>query len=136
MNLALMPYKVFNEIIENYQVSEKIGRLSQLELGTPLTMKLSEIINGEGNAGLKKYSIEKIVREHDKIGVVEDMKNSVNVKSVILHDIYKIIDKELSTLLQVYKINKYNKLKTTLESNNYDELYILATPRKIHVEVS
>lgn len=76
--------KLLRDITENYDLNQKISRLAQLDLNTPLSSKLQEIINSDTKSKFKQVAIEKLVREHDEIGLVDEINNSVNVRAVML----------------------------------------------------
>lgn len=94
--------KLLRDITENYDLNQKISRLAQLDLNTPLSSKLQEIINSDTKSKFKQVAIEKLVREHDEIGLVDEINNSVNVRAVILHDLYKNIAKSLKSIVSKY----------------------------------
>ena len=113
---------MFNELINTYSSINmndisNIKKIEKYDLDQPLMKALSDIINNpEIDGERKQIGIEKLCLEYDLNWFEKEMKDSVDARSVMLHDIYKKMDNALNFIIKPY--TRYNYLKLT---NLYDK---------------
>jgi len=64
----------------------------------------------------KQLGIENVILNYDLDWFKNEIENSVDIKSIILHDIYTKLDKELSVILQPYIKNKFENLIINIDN--------------------
>jgi DNA-directed RNA polymerase len=106
--------EIFKNIGEISKGKEEIkNRMNKINLAkeSKLTLLLSKIINDSDISLMnKQIGIEKAILEYDLEWFKQEMESSIEIKNVVLHDIYFTLDKQLSIVLQPYIINKFKQL--------------------------
>jgi hypothetical protein len=84
-----------------------------------LMSKINLILSDSSlDANSKQVGIEKLCLEYDLEWFKQELKNSVDTRSVILHDIYKNLELSLKYITKSYIKNDWLKFKKKLESAN------------------
>ena len=73
-------------------------------------------MNNDSTLLQKQITIERLILDSD-INYFEDvLKDSINVKSIVLHDVYSKFNHELNVILQPYIKNNYRLLHRDLNT--------------------
>lgn len=99
------------------------NRLDKYNIEGPLMVKIKMILDEKNQDNYtKQIAIEKLSLEYDLNWFANEMKNSVDARSVILHDIYKIFNTKLKFITQPFIKNNWINLKDLINkfNNNFN----------------
>ena len=94
------------------------NRLDKYNVDGPLMEKIKMILDVKNQDNYtKQIAIEKISLEYDLNWFANEMKNSLDARSVILHDIYKVFNTKLKIITNPYVKNNWLKLNDFININ-------------------
>jgi len=98
-------------------------RMEKFKIEGALMVKISEIIKEPSlNSYTKQLAIEKITLEYDLNWFTNEMNNSLQARSVILHDIYKGFYTGIKYITLPYTKNDWLKLRKLIKNSNLDNM--------------
>ena len=115
--------EVLSEILKSKNATELlVKKVEKFKVDEPLMTNIYEILHNEKLENREKQiGIEKVCLEYDLNWFRQELKNSVETRSIILHDIYRSLDHGLKLVLQPYIKNNCFSLiklyKKTVEQN-------------------
>jgi len=117
--LELLINTINENDINKIGCSDLQTRLDKYNVEGPLMEKIKMILDVKNQDNYtKQIAIEKISLEYDLNWFANEMKNSLDARSVILHDIYKIFNTKLKFITNPYVKNNWLKLKLFIIKNN------------------
>ena len=108
------------------QVKGKVNRMNVLDIDSGFYGKVNQILKtADLNLELKQITIERLILNNDLNYFEEVMQKSININSIVLHDIYSRFNHELNVLLQPYIKNNYRLLKKSVKDRDVNGLVLL-----------
>jgi len=107
------------------------NRLNVIDSASGMYGKINNILYNECSLMSKQLNIERLILNQDINYFEEVLKDSINVKSIVLHDVYSKFNHDLNIIIQPYIKNNYNLLLSSLnEVNSQVILFILYVGNK------
>ena len=100
-------------------------RMEKFKIEGPLMEKIDQIIQESTiNSYTKQIAIEKVALEYDLNWFSREMKDSLEVRSVILHDIYKGFYTGLKYIILPYSKNDWFKFRKLIQNSKLENMDI------------